>query len=578
MKRVKYFILALLALADLSAHDLVYSQEVLQKTRQRPGEEAVPTSFPPFVYESLPDIESSASAFVPVPDRWRQFYVGKWYDPYNQNVLKGDLPLFGEPGHEWFFFTELTSDLLVERAKIALPMGSSTTSGSNKNDTIGNGLLSIVQENVVTTFSLIRGDTTYKPPEYEFRVTPVFNLNHTEVEERGVLKIDPAGGTSRDDGHVGFLELFADVHLANISERYDFISSRFGIQDFQSDFRGFVFNDSAPGVRLFGNYDNNTVQGNLAWFSRLEKDTNSGINTFDSRYEDVVLANLFFQDWPVHGHQVSASVVHREDQAGERARHFDENGVQRRPAAIGDERPKNISSTYLEVAGDGHIERVNTTSAMVYVFGSESHNPIAGRGTDISAWMVAQELSYDIDWMRFRLSVMWATGDKDPFDADATGFDSINDNPNFAGGDLSYFQREGIPLIAGGDVFLVNRNSLYPNFRAGKEEGQSNFVNPGLRLYNIGFDADITPELKLVSNLSYLQFDETATLETVRHDGSFSREIGFDLSLGLIYRPFLNNNVQFRVGTAALFPGDGIKNLYGDSMLYHGFTNLILQY
>ena len=32
------------------------------------------------------------------------------------------------------------------------------------------------------------------------------------------------------------------------------------------------------GVRLFGTRDNNQWQYNLAWFRRIEKDTNSGLN------------------------------------------------------------------------------------------------------------------------------------------------------------------------------------------------------------------------------------------------------------------------------------------------------------
>lgn len=73
-----------------SSDTLVFAQ---QETRQIPGQEARPTNFPPFIYESVPDINSSASEFITIEDRWRQFYVGKWYDPYNQNVLKGDIPV-----------------------------------------------------------------------------------------------------------------------------------------------------------------------------------------------------------------------------------------------------------------------------------------------------------------------------------------------------------------------------------------------------------------------------------------------------------------------------------------------------
>ena len=77
---------------------------------------------------------------------------------------------------------------------------------------------------------------------------------------------------------MGVQELFADVHLRNVSTRYDFDSLRVGIQPFISDFRGFLFQDVPFGVRLFGTRDNNQWQYNLGWFRRLEKDTNSGLN------------------------------------------------------------------------------------------------------------------------------------------------------------------------------------------------------------------------------------------------------------------------------------------------------------
>ena len=71
---------------------------------------------------------------------------------------------------------------------------------------------------------------------------------------------------------------FVDKHLRNVSDRFDFDSFRVGIQPFSSDFRGFLFQDNQLGVRLFGTRDNNRWQYNLAYFRRIEKDTNSGLN------------------------------------------------------------------------------------------------------------------------------------------------------------------------------------------------------------------------------------------------------------------------------------------------------------
>lgn len=582
--------LCLLAVSDLRAESTeqpavatpqeVSVEETAEEFLQRmlPGEKQ--PEFPSNVYESIPPIENSASDFVPLPDRWRMFYAGKWYDPYNQNVLKGDIPVAGSAGHEWFTELSVISDTLFEARRIPVPVGFASTKRGNSNNVFGDGDQTAVVQNVVASFSAIRGNTSFKPPELELRVAPVFNFNHVEVSEDGLVKANPANGAVRNDNFLSFQELFADIHLANLSDRYDFVSSRSGIQQFNADFRGFLYNDNSPGVRFFGNYDNNKTQFNAAWFSRLDKDVNSGLNTlFTDRHEDVYVANVYRQDALALGHTTMLSVVHREDTAGSSGDRYDRNNFLVRPAPLGDQRPKDIYSTYFGLGGDGHFGRINTTTQLYYVTGSESHSQIANRQVDINAGMAAQEISYDIDWVRIRASFLWASGDRDPYDGRAEGFDAIFDNPNFAGGDLSFWQRQAIPFIGGsGGVNLVSRNSLLPNLRAGKELGQSNFVNPGLRMYNVGVDFEILPELKLISNASYLQFDQTATIEALRQDGSINRDIGWDLSTGLLYRPFLNNNVQFRMGGACLIPASGQKNLFGDKTNYDAFTNVIFQY
>lgn len=563
-----------LGAAALLSASMALAQE---PDRQIPGRP--PVSFPETIYESIPDAATAAQEFSPVPDRWRQFYAGKWYDPYNQNVLKGDIPVFGSAAHPWFTEISVISDTVVECRNLPVPVGAATTSSPGSNDTFGSFGQLVAAQNIVTSFALINGNTSFKPPEFELRIAPVFGLNYGDIAETGILRIDPAEGPTRTDSFAGLLELFADVHLADLSDRYDFLSSRIGVQRFNADFRGFLFNAEEPGVRLFGNLENNIWQFNLAYFRRIDKDTNSGLNSwFQDRFEDVVVANLYRQDALMLGHTMLFSVVHREDNAGEHPFDYDNNGFLVRPVSLGDQRPKNLQTTYIGIGGDGHFGRINSVAQFYYAFGSESHNQIARQPIDVSAAMAAWELSYDRDWIRYRASLFWASGDSDARDDKGTGFDSILDNPNFAGGALSFWQRNGIPFIGGGGTNLVNRFSLLPSLRPGYEEGQANFVNPGVRLLNVGVDFELTPKLKLINNVSYLQFDQADVIANLRQDGSFSREIGFDISTGIFYRPFLSNNIQIRAGAGALVPGAAIKNLYGDELLYNIFTTLTLLY
>src|SRR5207247_2005356 len=80
------------------------------------------------------------------------------------------------------------------------------------------------------------------------------------------------------------------------------------------------------------------------------------------------------------------------------------------------------------------------------------------------------------------------------------------------GGGFSYWVRQGLPLTGTG-LELVGRNSLVPSLRSSKIEGQPNFVNPGLFLFNVGADVELTPKLKAILNVNYLRFHHTAVLE-----------------------------------------------------------------
>ncbi len=125
---------------------------------------------------------------------------------------------------------------------------------------------------------------------------------------------------------------------------------------------------------------------------------------------------------------------------------------------------------------------------------------------------------------------------------------------------------------------LVNRQSFLPDLRTSKEQGQANFVNPGLFIYNIGADFDITPRLKAIANISYLMFDDTTVLKELLHDDKIGREIGLDYSIGIQYRPFLNNNAIINIGAAALTPANGFKDIYSSQTLYSIFMGITLTY
>src|SRR6202171_2209467 len=429
-------------------------------TPRRPGPSAPERYFPPPADpRQIPSPPPSARReTLPVPDRWRIMRAlglkSPWFDPYNQNVLKGDLPVM----RDWFVNLGAVSDTLAEFRRLPTQVAPQTSVRPGSVDVFGRGKQSTFTETLIVSLAIIKGDTTFKPPDYELRLVPAFNFNRTQVEENRALRVDPREGRTRNDNHVGLQEAFADIHLRNDSTRYDFDSVRVGIQPFQSDFRGFLFQDVPFGVRLFGTRDNNQWQYNLAWFRRLEKDTNSGLNDVGTRprRDDVFVANAYRQDFPLLGFTSQATVVLNLNHEGS-GQFYDSNGFLVRPAVLGDERPHDYRVAYLGYSGDGHIGRWNLSATVYAALGRDERHPIAQKPQAIRAGFAAAELSRDFSWVRLRLNALFQSGDKDPFDGKATGFDAILENPQFAGADTSFWICQAVPLIGGGGVALSRR-------------------------------------------------------------------------------------------------------------------------
>jgi hypothetical protein len=550
--------------------------------RRRPGEPPVGKEI--CEDKGLPPANWSAmSSFAPVPDRWRIVtslgYPERWWDPYNgNNVLKGDRPAFGD---DWFVALNLVSDTTVESRAIPTPVPVSTSAVGNTLDVLGDPEQTAFTQNFITEFVLYKGETVFKPPDYEIRFIPVFNFTRVEVNEPGVLFVNPELGTVRNDNHIGVQGLFIDKHLRNVGERYDFDSIRLGIQPITADFRGFLFQDSPVGIRLFGTRDNNRWQYNLGVFRRIGKDTNSGLNDLGAKHalrdDDIFLLNVYRQDFPVLGFTSQLALVHNRNREDKR-QFVDANGFKARPSAIGTQPLRRYDVTYIGYNGDGHFDRWNLTASAYYAFGNEQPSKFAELKTDIGAFFAAFELSRDFDWIRLKGSFVYGSGDNDPYDDRSTAFDAIVENPLIAGADTSFWIRQAVPLIGGGRVTLSSQNGLLNSLRSSKALGQSNFVNPGIVLAGIGADFDLTPKWRVSLNANQLWFDNTAVLEAARNQGGIDRNIGQDISMFVTYRPKTSQNIVLRLAASALIPGAGYKDLYGSDTPYSILANLVLAY
>jgi len=551
-------------------------REMRRRPDSEPGQEIVtPEILPP-----------SQEVFLEMPDRWNVAmpewnrygrsgeypYVrtSHWWDPFNRNRLKGDEPIFGQ---QTFLNITATSDTSLDERRVP-SMSNISSAQPGSSDFFGRGEQFALSETIRFSFDLFHGDTSFRPVDWRIQVTPAVNVNYLDVRELGIVNVDVRDGTTRLEAHAGLQEAFAEYKIHDLSPNYDFLSVRAGIQGFSSDFRGFLFVDEQPGVRLFGNLHSDRWEYNAAYFNLLEKDTNSGLNTFERRHQQVIIVNFYMQDFIKPGYTTEFSIHYNKDDPSV---HYDDNGFLVRPAPVGIFQPHEIRAAYLGWTGNGHFGRINLNHAFYEALGTDSLNPIAGRSVTINAQMAAAEVSVDKDWVRYKVAAFYASGDGNPRDGRATGFDTIVDDPSFAGGIFSFWDREELRLPGTG-IALTPGDSLLPSMRTSKTEGQANFVNPGIVLVNAGANFDLTPKLKSFLNVNYLRFERTAPIALLLFESPIHNTIGLDTSLGFQYRPPLSENISVTGGAAALFPGQGFRDIFPGTTQFSLFANVRFQF
>lgn len=477
----------------------------------------------------------------PEPDRWRVLLplgVGErprnpLYDPYSPNVLKGDYPIYGD---KLFLATAATLDSLVDFKRNLDFTRRIAEVPFHEHNTVG-------QVTAVLALELFHGDTVFTPKDWALRVAPIFRYR---CGDKNAI----AQGCGED---VRMLETFAEVKLFEVGRTFDATSARLGLQFFNSDFFGFIYNDVQPGARIFSELARNRYKVNLAAFDRLNKEKLSGLNEFKRREHQVGVASFQWDDFLFPGFNILPNVVvNHDDIIGGTA----------------------LRAYYVGFTANGHLERFNIASAFYYVFGDTAQNTPDKRGQGISAGMAFTQVAYPVAFVAPRLAGIWASGDRDPTDLRATGFDSVFDNVAIGGGQFSYLFGEKIQL---GNTTLLRGNSVFPSLRGANATSQ--FVNPGIIAVNPGVDVAVTPKTLFEANVNYARFEDTASLELLTKREKVSSEIGYEVNAGLTYRPFLNEQVILFAGGAVFVPGQGIKDTFGtDKTVYKALVRVVLTF
>jgi hypothetical protein len=520
----------------------------------------------------LPDFEPLLNRWLIQPPPYELNVKGHWWDPYNQNLLKGDSPIIGND--IFLRLTGVSTTQLEGRSAPTASGASAKSAGSfgffGQNDAIA------YDQKFAGRAELLKGATAYRPFDWRLVVEGVVDLNQLSVYENRAVSPDVRNGTDRTTNDAALEEAFLEVHLADVSSNYDFIATKLGRQPFNSDFRSLLFSDVNQGVRLFGNANGNRYQYNLVAFDMAEKDTDSDLNTFARRDQEIAIANVYIQDSLVLGYTTEFSVLYDHDDGKDAGFTYDRQGFLVRPDPVGIAQPHNVDVAYLGWASEGHLGRLNISHAVYEALGHDSDNPIAGRSVDINGQMAFLELSLDQDWMRYQTSAFFTSGDSNPRDGTARGFDTVMDAPRIMGGEISYWNHQSIPITDRGGVALMQPDSLVPDLRSSKTQGQANFVNPGILMFNLGATADLTPKLRLIGNANYIRFVETAPLELLLKQGNIRNDVGVDTGVGVQYRPLLNNNIIIEVFAGILEPVGGFRDIYQSTTLYQAGTTVLL--
>ena len=87
----------------------------------------------------------------------------------------------------------------------------------------------------------------------------------------------------------------------------------------------------------------------------------------------------------------------------------------------------------------------------------------------------------------------------------------------------------------------------------------------------------------MINNANLLRFDTVNPLQQFVYQQHINHLIGVDLSMGMEYRPYLNNNVIFKAGISTLLPGQGFRDLFSQrggrtNALGAGFLEAVLTY
>ncbi|MCI4624413.1 MAG: hypothetical protein L3V56_00460 [Candidatus Magnetoovum sp. WYHC-5] len=320
---------------------------------------------------------------------------------------------------------------------------------------------------------------------------------------------------------------------------------RAGIQEYNADLIGTIYNDTDPGVRVYGTVGNG-IQWSLFAAQRFENNLISDLNVLgDIRDQHIVIANAQFN---VGKTLIKPTLIYNHDREGDHK--YGRSGYD-----------EKIDAVYGGVTTYGPVGPLQVLTGLYGAVGMQDNVMLLGtvplEDQDIRAFMGYADIAYPLNKSMItpHIGVFYASGDDNPGDDDAEGFDSISDKVNVWGSKgIIIDDRISLP----GGVTVVRNNSPYTSLR--DNDDSSNFVNPGVLATNLGLVVVPHKKLNVDTNLTYFWWAETQVLEAIF--GDLDREIGLEWNMLVDFT--INKNLTVFAGGAAFWPENEMNKIFGD--------------
>lgn len=370
--------------------------------------------------------------------------------------------------------------------------------------------------------------------------------------DRGNVSLENNSFRREDDDEETDLALEESWLQVAVNKKFN-INIRAGIQDYKSDFIGSIYNDTDLGLRVTGSYKG--VDWSLYGTNRLENDLLSDFNQISSfRDQQVYIAHLQFN---IGKTTVKPSI------------HFniDEEGDHRR-GRVG--REEDVEAFYIGFTTYGPIGPVNLLTGLYGVFGSQDNVSLVGaiplRDQNVRAFAGYIDVSYPMlnGKMTPHTGVFYVSGDSDPFDGDATGFDAISDHVD-VWGSKGFMIDDRVALGALGGRTFMRHDSPYTSLR--DTDANSNYVNPGAVAVNIGLNTKPFDKLSLDTNFTQFWWRETDSLEAILGalgvPNNLGNTLGFEVNMEASYK--LTDKLNLNASGTIYKTNQDLRYVFGDN-------------